>query len=116
MRPGDNALRFNMTEREVYCYSIGVCGAKLPAIPRRTLSARKGESLRDAELRWQSKADPAIAAHVAAGRSKAECAARAGVSKTAIIGALRRFAAAPKKRRSPSVGRPRNDKKSGGAR
>ena len=65
---------------------------RLPPIPRRLLAPRVGESLRDAELRWQAKADPIIAAHFAAGKSKREIAAKLGTSKGAVLNALRRLA------------------------
>ncbi len=66
---------------------------RLPRLPRRTIRARRGESLRDAELRWQSKADPIIALYVDSGYSKGWIATRVGVSHSAIINAYRRAVA-----------------------
>jgi hypothetical protein len=64
--------------------------ALLRRIQPRSVRPREGESRRDAEIRWQLRNDPRICEALAGGCSKDAVARRVGVSKTAILGAVRR--------------------------
>lgn len=58
----------------------------------RTLWPRKGESLRDAEIRWQLEADPMMRDAVARGESRTSIGRRFGITRQAVGNALRRQA------------------------
>lgn len=53
---------------------------------------RRGENLRQAEIRWQEQNDPKMRDLAASGLSRREIGRRFGISGTAVIHALRRQA------------------------